>query len=129
MHIYVSLEPPDVRPAAAVDPRGFLCHLAGLRDAEHAAAGPMGGALFETAVLSEIVKTFLHRGEEPRVHFWRTAAGAEVDFVVETEEGLVPVEVKSSATPRPAMASGIHAFHRDLGRRARPGYTWFTLAW
>jgi hypothetical protein len=37
---------------------GTLCYLAGLRDPEHAAAGPLGGVIFETAVLAEIVKTF-----------------------------------------------------------------------
>ena len=89
---------------------GTLCYLAGLRDAEHAAAGPMGGAIMETAVLSEILKTLVHQGKEPQVHFWRTSAGSEVDFVVDTGEKLIPIEVKLSATPRAAMASGIRAF-------------------
>jgi hypothetical protein len=101
---------------------GTLCYLAGLRDPEHAVAGPMGGAIFETAVLAEILKALIHRGEDPQVYFWRTAAGAEVDFVVETEGKLVPIEAKLSATPRPAMASGIAVFHRDLGRKAADGY-------
>ncbi len=101
---------------------GTLCYLAGLRDPEHAVAGPMGGAIFETAVLSEILKVLVHRGEDPQVYFWRTAAGAEVDFVIETEGELIPVEAKLSATPRPAMAAGIGAFRRDLGDRAGDGY-------
>jgi len=101
---------------------GTLCYLAGLRDAQHAVSGPMGGAIFETAVLAEIVKVMSHRGEEPQVYFWRTAAGAEVDFVVEAQGKLVPIEVKLSATPRPAMAAGIRAFQRDLGERATAGY-------
>ncbi len=101
---------------------GTLCHLAGLRDPEHAAQGPMGGAILETAVLSEITKTFLHRGLPPRVYFWRTLAGTEVDFVVETEEGLVPIEVKLSGTPKAAMASSIRTFRKDVGKKARPGW-------
>jgi len=101
---------------------GTLCHLAGLRDPEHAASGPLGGAIMETAVLSEIVKTLTHRGIDPQVYFWRTVAGTEVDIVVETGGKLVPVEVKLSATPRPAMASAIKAFRKDLGKKAIPGY-------
>ncbi len=101
---------------------GTLCYLAGLHDAEHAAAGPMGGAIMETAVLSEILKTVVHQGKEPQVYFWRTSAGSEVDFVVESGGKLIPIEVKLSATPRAAMASGIRAFCEDLGARARPGY-------
>ena len=101
---------------------GTLCYLAGLKDPEHAASGPMGGAIMETAVLSEIVKTLTHRGIDPQVYFWRTTAGTEVDFVVETEGNLVPIEVKLSATPRPAMASAIKTFRKDFEDKALPGY-------
>lgn len=101
---------------------GTLCYLAGLRDPEHAASGPMGGAIMETAVLSEIVKTLTHRGIDPQVYFWRTIAGTEVDFVVEAGGKLVPIEVKLSATPRPAMASAIKIFQKDFGDKAMPGY-------
>jgi len=101
---------------------GTLCHLAGLKDPEHAASGPMGGAIFETAVLSEIIKNFVHRGQEPPVFFWRTSSGREVDILVETGGVLIPIEVKLSATPRPAMAAGIKSFRKDFARRAAPGY-------
>jgi predicted AAA+ superfamily ATPase len=101
---------------------GTLCYVAGLRDPEHAASGPMGGAIMETAVLSEIVKTLTHRGIEPQVYFWRTVAGTEVDFVVETGGRLVPIEVKLSATPSPGMASAILTFQKDFGDKAMPGY-------
>ena len=101
---------------------GTLCHLVGLKDPEHAASGPMSGPIMETAVLCEIVKTFTHRGEPPRVYFWRTRAGTEVDFVIEAGESLVPVEVKVSATPRPAMAKAIRMLQRELGATATPGY-------
>ena len=101
---------------------GTLCHLVGLKDPEHAASGPMSGPIMETAVLSEIVKTFTHRGEAPRVYFWRTRAGTEVDFVIEAGESLVPVEVKVSATPRPAMARAIRTLQRELGATATSGY-------
>jgi len=101
---------------------GTLCYVAGLRDPEHAASGPMGGAIMETAVLSEIVKTLTHRGIEPQVYFWRTVAGTEVDFVVKTGGRLVPIEVKLSATPSPGMASAILTFQKDFGDKAMPGY-------
>ncbi len=49
------------------------------------------GRLFENYVLSELVKM----GFEPR--YWRTKSKAEVDFVVEKEGEIVPVEVKINA--------------------------------
>ena len=101
---------------------GTLCYLAGLKDPEHAASGPMGGAIMETAVLSEIIRTLTHRGIAPQVYFWRTRAGTEVDFVVETAERLIPIEVKLSATPRPAMAGAIKTFQKDMQGTEAPGY-------
>lgn len=101
---------------------GILCYLTGLKDADHAASGPMGGAIMETAVLSELFKTLVHRGIDPKIWFWRTSQGAEIDILIEHEGGLVPVEVKLSATPRQAMAASIRDFRSDLGERALPGF-------
>jgi uncharacterized protein len=82
----------------------------------------MGGAILETAVLAELAKNFVHRGQEPSIYFWRTSAGVEVDFVVEWEGRLIPIEVKLSSTPKRAMAGGIAAFLKDYGDRAANGY-------
>ena len=100
---------------------GTLCALVGLKDPDHAAAGPMGGAIFETAVIMEVFKSLLHRGQDPQLYFWRTTRGAEVDLIVETGAQLIPVEIKLTATPHPGMAAGIKAFQEELGRKAGPG--------
>ena len=101
---------------------GTVCYLTGLKDPEHAASGPMGGPIMETAVLSEIFKTLTHCGIDPQIYFWRTSAGTEVDFVIETGGRLVPIEVKLSATPRPAMARSIASLMGDFGEKVMPGY-------
>lgn len=101
---------------------GLLCYLVGLRDIEHASSGPMGGAIFENLVVAELVKTHVHTGVEPAFYFWRTAAGAEVDLVVDTPGGPIPLEVKLSSTVRPEMAREIVAFRRLFAERAAKGY-------
>ncbi len=101
---------------------GTLCFLAGLKDSEHAASGPMGGAIFETAIITEVFKTIISRGIEPQMYFWRTSTGVEVDLIVESGRGLIPVEVKLSSTPKPAMAQGIKAFRGDFGDKVAEGY-------
>ena len=45
---------------------GILCYLSGLKDPVHSFEGPMGGAVMETAVLTEIVKTYMGRGISPQ---------------------------------------------------------------
>ena len=89
---------------------GLLCHLVGLRDADHAALSPMAGAIFEGVVVMEIIKRIVHQGLEPTVYFWRTSYGAEVDIVVEMNGRLYPVEVKLSSTPNKAMTAGLKLF-------------------
>jgi hypothetical protein len=101
---------------------GLLCYLTGTRTASQARQGPLAGAIFETAVVSEVIRALTHRGRQPIVHFWRTSAGTEVDLVVEEAGRLVPIEAKASATPRPAMSAGIAAFRRDLGGLAARGF-------
>jgi len=101
---------------------GTLCYLAGLRDPGHAAAGPMGGALIENAVVVEVLRTMTHGAEEPQLYFWRTSSGVEVDLVVDTGAALVPIEVKLSATPSRAMAKNIDAFSKEFGESAAKGY-------
>ena len=101
---------------------GLLCYLVGLRDVEHAAAGPMGGALFENLVVAELFKIFTQRGEEPALYYWRTAAGSEVDVVIETQDQLIPIEIKQTETARPEMAKELLAFQQDFKSKAGPGY-------
>lgn len=101
---------------------GTLCYLVGLKDPQHVMSGPMGGAILETAVVSEIVRALTHQGQGPHVYFWRTSTGVEVDIVVDTGTALIPLEVKQSATPNRRMATGIETFRRDLGARVTAGY-------
>ncbi len=101
---------------------GLLCYLVGLRDVEHAMLGPMSGAIFENLVVSELVKIYTHRGEEPPLYYWRTASGSEVDLVIETQEGLVPLEIKHAETPRPEMAREMLRFRKDFAGKAAKGY-------
>ena len=70
----------------------------------------------------EITKALLCRGEEPRLFFWRTSAGREVDLLVEVGTRLIPIEIKTTATPRPPMAAGVEQFLTDLPKAADAGY-------
>lgn len=78
---------------------GLLAHLLGIYDAVSAARGAISGLLFETWVVSEIIKSYWHRGLDPNIYFWRVRDGAEVDLVHEEGGSLFPAEIKMSASP------------------------------
>lgn len=101
---------------------GTLCYLTGIKDPDHAAGGPMAGYIFENAVLLEILKTITHRGLDPQLYFWRTSYGAEVDLLIDTGKQIIPIEVKLSATPRPAMSATIKIFQQAVGTKVSQGY-------
>jgi uncharacterized protein len=109
-------------PKAYFTDTGLLCYMVGLRDSEHAASGPMDGAIFENLIVAELFKIYIHRGEELASFYWRTSAGSEVDMVIETQDLLVPIEIKQSLTPRPEIAKEIVNFQNDFAGKVSQGY-------
>ncbi len=92
---------------------GLLCHLCGIDNLTALRLGPMAGPVMETLVISEVFKTMSHRGLTPRLTFWRTSTGREVDLIIETKGRIIPVEIKASATSWPKMAENIEVFRAD----------------
>jgi hypothetical protein len=97
---------------------GLAAFLTGHRDPEVLWHGPMRGALFETAVLGEVLKYFRNTGEDPAVSWWRSSDGLEVDLVIEAQGRMHGLEIKANATPMPRMADALVAWRRLLGREA-----------
>lgn len=79
---------------------GLVCYLTGWRDSQATAYGAFAGALFETFVVGEILKSYWHRGIEPRVFYFRTKEKIEVDLLIEKNGRLLPIEVKLSSSVR-----------------------------
>ncbi len=112
---------------------GLVCYLTGIQTAAQWLNGPMAGALFEGEVLAELVKAQFNRGELPALYTWRTSRGEEVDFVAETGGRPWPVEVKCTATLKPAMAAVVQSFRKLFpdsgeGRLVYLGHTVETVA-
>jgi predicted AAA+ superfamily ATPase len=92
---------------------GLLCRLLEVGSSQELSRHPQRGAVFENWVLTEILKAWHHRGEEPPVFFWRDTEGHEVDFVIQRGGHLHPVEVKAGRTVQPDFFQGI----RYLGQQ------------
>jgi predicted AAA+ superfamily ATPase len=92
---------------------GVALHLSGL-DAPQ-------GAHLENVILNDILAWRDSRLETADVMYWRTATGEEVDFVVEAEGKLLPIEVKSSPRPRLGDANHLLSFRAEYGKKSRAG--------
>ena len=82
---------------------GLACWLIGIREADQLRTHPLRGPLFETWVVSEIVKSRLNRGESRGLYFYRNREGAEVDLVIERPAGCTLVEAKSAGTANASL--------------------------
>lgn len=67
------------------------------------------GALAENFVLNRL-KGMVGDQDQGLVHFWRTKAKAEVDFVVELPDRLIPIKVKFEPFNREKITTGLLSF-------------------
>ncbi|WP_025322962.1 ATP-binding protein [Deferrisoma camini] len=95
-----------------LDP-GLLCYLLQIRSPEELFHRAERGAVFESFVVSELLKAFLHRGEQPSLYYWRDAAGHEVDILVDLGAHRIPVEIKSGQTVTPEFFANLR-YWRNL---------------
>lgn len=83
---------------------GLACWLLGIREPSQLRTHPLRGALFETWVVSEVLK---HRTNQGRgaggLSFYRDSRGRELDLVVGAPRRLTLIEAKSSATPKGSL--------------------------
>lgn len=78
------------------------------------------GAHFENMVLSDLLAWRDARvTDRPRLLYWRTTTGEEVDFVIERGSDLIAIEVKAASRPGYAAASHLRTFRDEYGDAVR----------
>jgi len=77
---------------------GLVCWLLGIRDTAQLSVHPLRGAIFESWVVSEIIKQRLSAGESNGVFFFRDKSGLEADVLVQQGNSFLVVEVKAGQT-------------------------------
>lgn len=93
--------------------------LMGIQTTAQLAIHPLRGALFETLIVSEFLKTRFNSGFPSNLYFWRDNVGLEVDLLIDEPEGLRPIEIKSSATVTEDLFKGLRKWMAVAGAAAR----------
>jgi len=88
-------------------------YLLGLHDKEALLNSPSFGHLFETLIVTDTLKRFLHSGEMPSMYYLRTRDGLEIDLVLELGQKLHLFEIKSTMTVWPAHAASLRRIMSD----------------
>lgn len=115
---------------------GLVCYLTKYPTADTAMNGALAGALFETFVVSEILKSFSNAGLDYRMYVsWyrgkdkirrqqkgeRREQEAEIDLLLEQGDTIYPVEIKMTANPRLSMTNAFDVTEKISGRRRGTG--------
>jgi predicted AAA+ superfamily ATPase len=99
----------------------LVCFLLGWDNPVPLSRGPMAGALFETFVTGEVIKSYANAGREAPVFFYRDRDGREIDMLI-VQNGLIhPLEIKKHANPGSADTAAFGAVETISGYSRGPG--------
>jgi predicted AAA+ superfamily ATPase len=77
---------------------GLVSYLCKWQSAQTLMVGAQAGAVLETYVVSEIVKSYYNDGREPFIYYYRDTDAKEIDILLEQDGKLFPIEIKKSVS-------------------------------
>ena len=78
---------------------GLVCYLCRWLTPETLTNGAMAGSIYETFIVSEILKSYYNAGKQPDLYFFRNTDGQEVDLLFYRDGKLYPIEIKKTSSP------------------------------
>ena len=90
------------RPKIYMTDTGLSCYLAGYLDSLTLEKSAYNGAIFETYVITEILKSFSNNGKDARkyLYYYRDNNGKEIDLLIIYDNVVYPIEIKKGASPK-----------------------------
>jgi len=79
------------------------------------------GCHLENLILGDLLVWSGSMLDPPQILYWRTSIGEEVDFVIEWQGQLLPVEVKAASRARVADTTSLRAFRMEYPDVTRAG--------
>ena len=101
---------------------GLACHLQMISSHNALGGHPSLGALFETNVYAEIRKMMSSTNVKANIYHWRIHGGSEIDLLLERDNTLYPIEIKSKSQPSRKDTRGLHSFRKHYPKaKIAPG--------
>lgn len=86
------------RPKIYFHDTALICFLLGIREPQHLSVHPLKGAIFESMVVTELLKMRFNKGLDSNLYYWRDKTGHEIDVIIDQGKNLIPVEIKAGMT-------------------------------
>jgi len=100
----------------------IACNLLSIQSPKDLAVHYLRGGLFESMVLSDLLKMRFNAGLKPNLYFWRDKSGVEIDCILESGISLVPIEIKSGETINSDFFSNLAIWDRLSGNDPSKNY-------
>ena len=100
---------------------GLVCSLLGITGVEQLKTHYLRGNIFETFIISELIKHQDVRGRQ-NGWFWRDRYGHEVDYLIDSGDRQFPIEIKSGETLHPEQFKGLIYWSRLTGKSAENSF-------
>jgi predicted AAA+ superfamily ATPase len=91
---------------------GLIAYLLGIHSATQIETHPLRGAIFESFVLSEVLKARFNKGKADNLFFFRDSAGNEVDLILDRGGKATQIEIKSGQTVNKDFFKGLYYFSK-----------------
>jgi uncharacterized protein len=91
---------------------GLCTFLTGWTSPDTLQHGAMSGAIFETYVVSEILKSWWFHAEQPHLYYYRDKDGREIDLLIIRDNTIYPTEIKRAATVQRSWLKHFSALDR-----------------
>jgi hypothetical protein len=101
---------------------GLAAYLMGLHTPEAIAGSSQFGALVETMVVTDFFKRAYNHLEDPSIYYLRTRDGLEIDLVIEDNQKLYLLEVKSGSTITPNHITSLLRLGREIPEKVVGSY-------
>jgi uncharacterized protein len=85
---------------------GLCCYLTRWLSPEVLERGAMSGAMLETYVVSEIIKSYIHNGLSPQIYYYADKDKREVDVLLVEDGVIYPIEIKKTSSIRNSSFKG-----------------------
>jgi predicted AAA+ superfamily ATPase len=91
---------------------GLLAYLLGIRTEHDLQLHFAKGQLFENFVLLEKIKQTWNKKTYEKYYFWRDTRGSEIDILMERNQQLNAIDIKSGKTIHPDFFKSLHSFKK-----------------
>lgn len=103
------------RPKIYFMDTGLACYLARYMDPRTLEVSAFSGAIFETYVVTEIIKTYVNEGLNPKLYlyYYRDTNQNEIDLIIVRNNCIYPIEIKKSTNPGKKSIKNFNALNKS----------------